>query len=202
MLKNKKEGIYIDIGANDPNHWNNTKYFYNKGWSGINIEPNPELFSKLSKFRPRDINLNIGMGPKKGALKFYKMSDDKISTFDAATIPEFERAGHKVIETLELPVLPLKDIFEKYYPDKKVDFISVDVEGFDLEVLKSNDWSKYRPVFVILEILRGKEDLIDYMSSINYSMAYNNWTNGIFLDQETNYSLPLYKFIHKFMGIV
>jgi len=201
MLKSKKNGVYIDVGANDPKSWSNTKFFYERGWTGVNIEPNPDLFDKFKKYRSHDINLNIGIGAKKETLPFYQMSDDKISTFDKDEIPEFEKLGHRVVSTIQVPVITLKEVFETYYPDRIVDFISVDVEGFDMEVLQSNDWTKYRPTFIVLEVLRDKDSFLKYMKSIGYSLIYINFTNGIFLDEEANYHLPPHKWIHKFIGI-
>ena len=61
-----KKGFYIDIGANDPNHISVTKAFYLRGWYGLNIEPLPNMYNKLMKYRNRDINLQIGIGEKEG----------------------------------------------------------------------------------------------------------------------------------------
>src|SRR5579864_1383027 len=66
MLGYKKNGFYIDIGASDPNYLNNTKKFYEKGWKGLNVEPNPSTFRKLKEDRDRDINLNVGVGLNPG----------------------------------------------------------------------------------------------------------------------------------------
>ena len=69
LLCHKKRGFYIDIGANHPDRFSNTKRFYVKGWSGINIEPNPIIFKKFAK-RTRDVNLNIGIGGGESTIGF------------------------------------------------------------------------------------------------------------------------------------
>lgn len=70
LLNHKKNGIYLDIGANDPDILSNTKRFYDRGWSGVNIEPDTELYNKLLKHRSRDINLNIGISSGGGSWYF------------------------------------------------------------------------------------------------------------------------------------
>ncbi len=81
LLKNKKNGFYVDVGANNPIGFNNTKRFYDKGWSGINIEPNIRGYKLFLEQRKRDINLNIGISKKEGNLTFYEMEPDMLSTF-------------------------------------------------------------------------------------------------------------------------
>ena len=76
-----KKGFYIDIGAHNPNVFNNTKRFYQKGWQGINIEPNPRLIQEFFKQRPRDINLHIGIGKTSGSTTFFEFVVDGLSTF-------------------------------------------------------------------------------------------------------------------------
>ena len=86
LLKGLKRGFYVDVGANDPEIISNTKYFYDRGWNGINIEPHPILFEKICKLRNRDININAGVAKKEISLKFYQIDETEGtagSTFDA-----------------------------------------------------------------------------------------------------------------------
>lgn len=183
LLDYKTKGVYLDIGANDPDLLNNTKFFYNKGWSGVNIEPNKTLFDKLSKYRTRDKNLNIGLGPKKDKIPFYEMSEDTLSTFSKEDVFRMEKEGYKIKSTKKVQVLPLKDIFNKHLYGVNVDFLSIDVEGFEIEVLKSNDWSKFRASLIIVEINHKGEEIMNFLEKNNYSLVYKNHTNGIFSDK-------------------
>lgn len=185
LLNNKQHGIYLDVGANDPDIYNNTKRFYQRGWSGINIEPDVELFEKLCKIRPRDINLNIGIGSIKGEMTFYKTSADTLSTFSEHEVQNLEKEGYEVISAKKVPVLPLVDIFTKHLADKHVDFMSLDVEGLELDVLKSNDWSRFRPFIVVAEINKNVEKIIHFLKEHDYELVYNNKTNGIFEDKKS-----------------
>ena len=95
LLSYKKNGFYIDIGANDPVKFNNTARFYQRGWCGINIEPNPELFKRLEEARKRDINLNIGVGEKETELTFYHISAHTLSSFNKQAAIKAARDFHE-----------------------------------------------------------------------------------------------------------
>ena len=116
-------------------------------------------------------------------MKFYKASCSALSTFNEQAVNSFKDYGCELKEVLELPVMPLKIICEQYVQNKKIDFLSVDVEGFDLEVLKSNDWNKYRPTLIMIEINQDEMKIDSYMKEIGYSLKYKNHTNGIYLDE-------------------
>lgn len=178
-------GTYIDVGANDPEIFSNTKRFYDRGWTGVNIEPNPLLHKKLSSIRTRDININAGISSSKGELEFYIMSADTLSSFDKnAAINSGKMHGAELIGQIVVPVLSLSDVFEKYIKNVVVDFLSIDAEEYDIIVLNSNDWKNYRPKIVMVEVGYDGEEIINYMSDKNYQLIYNNNTNGIFVDNK------------------
>lgn len=81
ILNFRDNGFYVDIGAYDPVRFSNTKRFYDRGWHGINIEPDPVRFLKFQKHRPRDINIQIGIAKEEGVLNFYKFKTNTLSTF-------------------------------------------------------------------------------------------------------------------------
>jgi FkbM family methyltransferase len=182
LLGYKTQGRYVDIGANDPNLINNTRRFYRKGWSGINCEPNVVLFQKLATFRPRDINLNCGAGPVETEMVFYRMSADILSTFNRSSAEQYEREGYKILEQVRVPVITLETIFRKL--DKPADFMSLDVEGWEIEVLKSNDWNKHRPTLIVAKINQGAEPIAEYLTEIGYGIVWRNPTNAIFQDKK------------------
>ncbi len=183
ILEHKKTGFYVDIGANDPSLLNNTRRFYDNGWSGINIEPNPILYKKLAEQRTRDINLNIGIGTDEGELPFYILSADTLSSFSYSDAKQNCRVfNERIVDTINIPVKPIIRIFEKYVGDKNIDFLSLDVEGFEMGILKNNDWDKYRPKLIVIELHHHTRDLLTYLGKNNYNLVYKNSTNGIFFD--------------------
>ncbi|MBI5191898.1 MAG: FkbM family methyltransferase [Nitrospirae bacterium] len=196
LLSHKKTGVYIDIGANDPDVISNTKLFYNRGWCGINIEPEPNLHAKLCEKRVRDINLKVGVGPEAGTMTFYRMSADTLSSFNKqAAIQAGKIYGAALVSEEPAPVVKLVDILESHLKGQKIDFLSVDAEGYDLAVLKSNDWNRYRPSLIIIEINVGGNEIVQFLEQHDYLLVFDNRTNGIFVSKEfcttIDHSIPI-----------
>lgn len=189
-LIGKSSGFYVDIGANDPRYFNNTYFFYKKGWRGINVEPNISKLRLFNCLRSRDINLNLGIGNKSGLAKFYKFEIDQLSTFSEDVSEEYLKMGHKLKSVHEVRLEPLRVILEKHLPSNQlIDIMSIDTEGYDFEVLKSNDWEKYRPGYIILESIEytpdnsGKklnDDLDAFMSGVGYKNIVDTHVNTIY----------------------
>ncbi len=190
----KKTWFYIDIGANHPARLSNTLLFYKKWWSGINIEPNVTLFKAFLQKRNRDINLNIWVGPTSNtSLDFYIIQPDTLSTFDTDSAKLYEVEWHPIIQIQKIPIISLNDIFVKYVWNREVDFISIDTEWYDMQVLESNDWSKNRPNFVILETLEYKKNgygkklnyiYDDYFMPKKYYKYSDSYINTIYISSE------------------
>lgn len=192
ILGDKKKGFYIDVGAHNPTVYNNTKRFYEKGWSGINIEPNPILFKRFKKERKRDVNLNIGIGKKSTVLSFYEINPDSLSTFSKSEKNAKINLGYTLSHEYKIHVSTLKNVISKYVRNN-IDFLSVDTEGWDLEVLQSNDWVRYRPRVVCVEtgdfgsMMEGKKSnkksKIDmFMAKNKYHEVYSNGLNSIYTE--------------------
>ncbi|MCI1004463.1 FkbM family methyltransferase [Herbaspirillum sp. C7C8] len=180
LMGNPGHGFYIDIGANDPNKFSNTLRFYRRGWTGINVEPNPVKFRDISACRPRDINLNVGVGPEPAVLPFYVIDPDTLSTFDRKVADIAVKDGFKLAQTIDVEVIRMADMIEAHAKDRPIDFMSVDVEGFEMQVLSSNDWQRYRPRFVMLEVNRAEAEIETFMSGIGYLDVFSNGTNKIY----------------------
>jgi FkbM family methyltransferase len=184
-ILNSQKGFYIDIGANDPQELSNTKRFYDKGWNGINIDPNPKCYEKFIDIRARDINLNLGISKTKGELHFYELTNPALSSFSKEmAIINAENFGVNIEKEYKVKVVSLKDIYEEYVKDKNVDFISIDTEGHEMEVLIGNNWDTYRPKLLIIETGRLHSEIYNFMKSKNYSPVIHNNLNGIYIDNE------------------
>jgi FkbM family methyltransferase len=182
MLKHKSEGFYIDIGANHPVTLNNTKRFYDRGWAGVNVEPNNRLWQAFNEQRPRDLNLNVGVGNEKGGMEFYIFERDTLSTFSKSEADMLSASGEKLKEKLNIEVIALSDIFEKIQRNY-VDFISIDTEGWDEKVLRSNDWTKNRAGLICVEKNKS-EGLKKFFSEIGYKYLGTNGLNDFYLDYQ------------------
>lgn len=189
MMLGKKEGFYVDIGAHHPIRFSNTMKFYNKGWHGINIDAMPGSMEAFKKIRKRDINLEIGIGLEKGNLEYYDFEEKALNTFDKKLKEERILQGYKLKNVLNVPVMPLKEVLEQYIGEKKeIDFLDIDVEGKDLEVLKSNDWEKFRPKYIVVEVLKNQmneiyEDaIVKYLYEQGYSIISKMINSVLFED--------------------
>jgi FkbM family methyltransferase len=149
------KGTYIDVGASDPNEISVTKYFYLKGWHGINIEPMEHVYKLLVKHRPNDFNLKTGASDKVGSMDFYQVfndNDDEISalsTFDRAVAYLAIGKGFN-LKISKIPVTTLNNILEEH-PLPVINFMKIDVEGLEEQVLRGLDLAKFRPQVFIIE---------------------------------------------------
>lgn len=181
LLGSNKSGLYVDIGAHDPVRFSNTKRFYNKGWSGINIDPNPTLIRKFEKQRTRDINLTLGIGKKNGLLVFYEFFPSTLSTFSASEAKNYMEKGFKLLSKKKVPVARLDSVLNKYRnKDKTIDFFSIDTEGMDLEILQSNDWKRFKAKVICIETKGNFEKIMSYLKKYGYQLEHNNGINSIF----------------------
>lgn len=154
IFGDKKNGFYVDVGSYHPKRFSNTHIFYLRGWRGINIDANPESIPRFKKTRPRDINVAMGVGEMAGKAPFFIFNERAFNTFDeklAKTVAYNKYS--KILKKQIIQIMPLSEILDKYMPKEvnEIDFMSVDVEGKDLEVLKSNDWLKYKPSYILVE---------------------------------------------------
>lgn len=194
-FNHKKKGFYIDIGAFHPSRYNNTNFFYDRGWSGMNIEPTPSRIKLFINDRPRDINVNIGIGSKSGKFIFYEFDSEALSTFSKEETSSLMQVGYKLKKKTKIQMYRLEEVMRKYVKSD-IDFMTVDTEGLDMEVLKSNNWKKYRPKLLCIETIdfidqltnHGNEldrkNLISvYLLSQGYEELYSNGLNTIYKDK-------------------
>ena len=191
-LRGINKPTYIDIGANDPFFLNNTAVFYEKGCRGINIEANPKLAVNFNKYRSQDINLNIGIGNEEGELDFYIMKDNTLSTFsknecDYMVSQKKELEGVSKIKLTTIPA-----ILEKYSNNQFPDFMSIDVEGMDFQILQSINFEKSSPKIICVEAAEyspigagaRRVELIEFLVSKGYYEYANTNLNAIMVKKE------------------
>ena len=152
IFRNKKKGFYIDIGCQHPIKNNNTFLLYKKGWTGINVDLDQSNIDLFNSSRPSDYNLNIAVSNKVGEVDlFYFHDKSPINTIDEKT-SKFQNA--KVQSIKKVKTNTLNNIIQtSNYSEKKFDFLSIDVEGHELQVLQGLDFSKYSPDVIVVEYL-------------------------------------------------
>ncbi len=190
FLSDLKNGFYVDIGANDPIHLNNTYLFYKAGWRGLCIEPNKFRCDIFRAVRPKDKVLCCGAGGKEGVMDFFVFDLDNISTFSKFEAEEFKKVGHKIVETKKVPVHTLAQILSNNVKSREIDLLSIDTEGLDLEILQSNDWSKFRPKVIVVETAEYRKDAAvrthqafnEFMTAQGYVKLADTYINGIYME--------------------
>jgi FkbM family methyltransferase len=145
---------YIDVGACDANTDSVTKLFYERGGHGINVEPVRQFWETLVQHRSRDINLNVACSNLNGLLKFHYLAGTGLSTA-VDDWAEWQRTHYgRQHETIEVPCLMLGEICRAYVPEiQQIDFLKIDAEGWELQVIEGGDWSRYRPTVVVAEAI-------------------------------------------------
>jgi FkbM family methyltransferase len=153
LFEGQKSGFYVDVGAHHPYRFSNTCYFYRRGWRGINIDPNPDAIKAFRRDRPSDVNVCVGVSDTAGVLSFHLFNEPALNTFDATLAKERARLpDYWLLERENVPVRRLDDLLAEYLPrEQKIDFLSIDVEGLDLSVLRSGDWDRFRPSILLVE---------------------------------------------------
>jgi FkbM family methyltransferase len=199
LFSGRRNGFFVDIGAFHPYKFSNTYLFYKKGWSGINIDAAPGSMDEFKKLRPRDTNLETAISDKTEELTYYFLGKgDSMNSFSLDFIKEMGAEG-KIKKTIKMTTQRLEDILEQHAKGKEIDFMSMDVEGLELSVLRSGNWKKYRPKVVVLESFDAMNrennydaELRSFFDAIGYRPIAKT-TNGIFFLRE---DLKLNQFNH------
>ncbi len=151
VLGHVEGGTYVDVGAADPDVDSVTRNFYDRGWSGLNIEPLPQYVARLRSDRPRDITIDACAGNQSGRLELTAVADTGLSTLSSPIRAELERDGY-TIETIETRVETLDDLLvEAGFEGREIHFLKIDVEGFEQEVLEGLDLTRWRPWVLVVE---------------------------------------------------
>ncbi len=188
VIIRKPKGFYIDIGANNPIEQSNTMYFYKKGWRGINIDATPGSMASFNRLRKRDINLEVAIANEEKEMTYYLFEPTFHNTFEKrfAEVYKDKLVGEKFIKTTRL-----SKVLDKYLDNVEIDYITVDAEGYDYDILKSNDWQKYRPKVVVIEYITYYTSELDhitrirqFLESVEYKLFCNSPTNAFFIENK------------------
>lgn len=189
ILKGVGHGFYVDVGANHPVNDSVTKIFYDKGWSGLNIEPSAALHALLVAERPRDTNLALGLSSQAGRLAFRHYAEvDGHSTFSRDTKRHLQGlpSGAHYVDS-EVPVSSLSAVLQAHRPTGDIHFLKVDVEGLELEVLLGNDWKRFRPWVLCIERnldAARQQAIVAFLSAHGYEPVFFDGINDFVIATE------------------
>lgn len=188
----QQTGFYIDVGAHHPYRFSNTYFFYKRGWKGINIDAMPGSMKIFNKYRPRDKNIEAGISDTKKKMKYHIFNEPAINTFSEEIAKKANSPEYRIIDVIELDTLTLEEILDiNLEAGQKIDFLDIDVEGFDFNVIKSNNWQKYRPKVILVEILKitnifdlKDNEIVKYLEETGYQFFAKTYNTIIFIETE------------------
>ena len=194
-----QDGFYIDVGAWSPQDDSVTRALYERGWSGIDIEPNPDWAVEYASHRQRDIFLNIALGEVRTRSLIYIPTLSGLSSL----LPErqnslklLEKKGREI----EVEVFTLKDIFSEYVKGRDVHFLKIDVEGLEAQVILGNDWQNFRPWIIVIEATvpnsskENSDSWAHLLLEADYLLAYKDGLNHFYVAKEHQELLLAFSF--------
>lgn len=192
ILKDQKSGFYIDVGAHHPTNDSVTKSFYDRGWKGINIEPVQEFFKLLEKERPDDLNLNFVVSDSQAELEFFELVGTGFSTLNSEMAKQLAEKRSLDLTQYTVQSQSLANICRQYVRCP-IDFLKIDVEGWEEKVILSHDWVNFRPKIIIVEAtipdspIRCKTQIPNFLNARNYQKVYFDGLNDFYIAEEVNY---------------
>jgi FkbM family methyltransferase len=189
IFSGRQTGFYLDIGADHPVHWSTTKIFYDRGWSGVNVEPGPH-FKDLVHQRPRDVNINAVVLDKPGEVDFY-LHEGLLGTSTVqervAGLESYDLKRRKV----RIKAVSLAQLAQEHPQLRSAAFFKIDAEGAEDAIVSGADWSALRPEVLIIEATKpySNERCDDWraekLAGSGFQEAYFDGVNAWFVREES-----------------
>jgi FkbM family methyltransferase len=182
---------YLDVGAHHPTHFSNSYFFSKRRCYGVMIEPDPTLHALIRQKRPKDICLNCGIGKERASqAEFFIFNVKTLNTFSAIERDANLKLGYVLEKTMMIPLMPIDEIIEKHFHAQASpfpNFFSLDTEGYDLQILESLDFARYRPEVICVETLEyasqnKTQPIFDLMAAKGYRVYADTFINTIFVE--------------------
>lgn len=188
-LAGVESGAYVDIGAGDPQTDSVTKAFYDKGWSGLNVEPLKRFHTRLVEQRPRDVNVRGVVSNTAGLVDFFEVDGYEELSTTVAELAEGYRASGRAVTDHRVTSFTLDSLLENYVTGP-IHFLKIDVEGAELNVLTGAEFVKFRPWIVIVEAVAFGDSSADegtwvgLLAAAGYRSVYFDGLNRFFVAEE------------------
>lgn len=187
LFENQEKGFYVDVGAHHPKRFSNTYIFYKRGWHGINIDAMPGSMNLFKRIRSRDLNIEIPISDKEENLTYYAFNEPALNGFSKELSEQRDGVGNYYVEfNKDIKTTTLEKVLDDNLSENQIiDFLTIDVEGFDYKVLKSINLDKYRPRVILVEMLGNSlmeladSDIYEFLERYNY-VLYAKTVNTVF----------------------
>ena len=183
--KELKTGFYIDIGCYSPIRISNSYWFHKRGWMGINVDISEATITSFQLARPKDINIVAAITDQKiiSTMDYYEFGSSSVyNTLSKDSAIETEQKINITPKIKKVKCMTLSNLLDLYLPvNQEISFLSIDAESHDFNILKSNDWNKYKPKAVIVEIHESvfknliDNQIIKFLESHGYEVY--SWLN-------------------------
>ncbi len=189
LLDGREPGYYVDVGCNHPQRLSNTFMLYKRGWRGITIDANEELIAKHAALRLQDTSVYAVISDKEQEIMFTDFEDSLVSSACSDHVNEWSK-HRKISRQRSVQALTLNKILDDHHIPHQFDLLSIDVEGYDFEVLTSIDLSVYRPHIIAIEMHHfdilnpSSNQIYSYLVENKYRMIGYVIMNGYFVDSE------------------
>jgi FkbM family methyltransferase len=196
IFRDHKPGRYLDIGCYHPALYSNTMSLYRQGWTGVNVDPNPFMIGECRTLRPKDTSVNKAVGAERGFMEYFNFHDWASSNTAnrkfAEEVAAVSRVGVPAPSIVE--VLTLEELIDEYFQGMAPEFINIDVEELDVDVLRSGNWSKHRPLVIAVEDIRfvadrpGESPTYKFMLEHGYTLFSRCVFTSFFIEDGFNKS--------------
>jgi FkbM family methyltransferase len=182
---------YLDIGTNHPFLGNNSFYFYNRGGKGVCVEPDPSFYDLIRKHRSRDVIIQAGVNVgdrDRGELYIFPHPYSGWNTFSKQEAENRQgQTGVRIVEAQLVPFIHINDLMKNYF-NPYPNFLSIDVEGLDLAILKSIDFETYKPEVICIETITFSmnneeikiNEIADFLKTKSYFLFADTHINSVF----------------------
>jgi FkbM family methyltransferase len=177
-----KNGYFVDIGAFRPMVRSNSYFFYKQHWHGINIDPTPGFKRSFDKLRPGDLNLEIGIAPEAGPATFFLFGRPSVwNTLDAKSAETASEATGTIPQNVSVNLERLDSVLDRHLNGASLELLLIDAEGYDMEILLSNDFRRFRPRVILIEVMDITAEtlvsspVIKYLCNFGYQL--HSWIN-------------------------
>lgn len=198
LFQNIDRGFYVDFGCFHPTIYSNTFLLYRRGWRGLNLDANPDAINSMNRERPDDINVFMAVAEERGTAQLTYFgefaSSNTISRDFAADI--VRKQGVEIKRLIDVACDSTAAILDKFLEkDTKIDYWNVDLEGFDLVALRTNNWAKYRPTVISVEDFEvaiadaSRSKIHSLMTDLDYAAAGRYLYTTFYIDRSAAFKL-------------
>lgn len=173
-LRNVDEKYYIDVGCHHPHRYSNTYLLYHAlGWRGLDIDMDERAIARIREDRPENVAVCSAVSDRTGEIEATFFEAGGVNTVSPSHAKKC--AAHRpVMDVRKVPCDTLDRLIEQHYPHPSIGLLSIDAEGHDLEVLRSIDLDRHRPLFILVEtgrLNRMSPDILAVMTEHGYEIA-------------------------------